>query len=621
MPLASLFLWVQVLHAFDVPRRRDLASRWCPRPRSWPRRPCCRSRPGSSDPAGVGGAVRRVAVAVRAAAPGRGRRSRSRCARRRRPPAAPGRRPVGGAAGIAAIVLGGLLFLAMPRLPSTLTHTPPFTLGNRTPTPADGSVDEPGPPAGRRRRHRGLRRPRLSRLQRRDGPPGPREPVRRGRVPGARRSAGAVAGRGVRSLRRLGLDLDGQAARLPRARSHRRGRDPGQPAPALAHRRGRADLLHRAAAAERALRGRSSRTWCTSRAVACASIATARSARRSCWTRGWCTPSSRRCRASRRARSPPCRSRRSLGTSSRYLELPADLPQRDRDLAARSSRDPREKRTRSSASRPGSVRTPATTSTVPREPPGVDAVDHFLFDTRRGFCEHIASAMAILLRAEGIPTRIVTGYGPGDRNPLTATGRCASPTRTPGSRSTTRTPAGCRTTRRSASPKPRPPREPVGQEVIAAIQRLARQHVPAPVRRAAVAAEHAVVTGVRTRSGVPVRRRGRAAAVWVAVVRAAPSSPSTPPAAAARRRRPRLRGAPDGARGGRPRALAGPDAGRGARGGAPRCALRRGGRRGEPARRGTFELARFAPPDARPGRRPGTRGGRGRPGRRRLRVG
>ena len=57
--------------------------------------------------------------------------------------------------------------------------------------------------------------------------------------------------------------------------------------------------------------------------------------------------------------------------------------------------------------------------TVPREPDGVDAVDHFLFETRRGFCEHIASAMAVLLRADGIPTRIVTGYGPGERNPFT----------------------------------------------------------------------------------------------------------------------------------------------------------------------------------------------------------
>jgi transglutaminase-like putative cysteine protease len=57
--------------------------------------------------------------------------------------------------------------------------------------------------------------------------------------------------------------------------------------------------------------------------------------------------------------------------------------------------------------------------TVPREPAGVDAVDHFLFETRRGFCEHIASAMAILLRANGIPTRLVAGFGPGARNPFT----------------------------------------------------------------------------------------------------------------------------------------------------------------------------------------------------------
>ena len=56
---------------------------------------------------------------------------------------------------------------------------------------------------------------------------------------------------------------------------------------------------------------------------------------------------------------------------------------------------------------------------IPPYPPGVDAVDHFLFETREGFCEHIASAMAVLLRASGIPTRLVTGFGPGDRNPFT----------------------------------------------------------------------------------------------------------------------------------------------------------------------------------------------------------
>ena len=54
------------------------------------------------------------------------------------------------------------------------------------------------------------------------------------------------------------------------------------------------------------------------------------------------------------------------------------------------------------------------------EPPplGSDPVDRFLFDTRRGFCEHYASAFAVLMRAAGIPTRIVLGYQGGEINPL-----------------------------------------------------------------------------------------------------------------------------------------------------------------------------------------------------------
>ncbi|HEY5655373.1 MAG TPA: transglutaminaseTgpA domain-containing protein, partial [Woeseiaceae bacterium] len=54
------------------------------------------------------------------------------------------------------------------------------------------------------------------------------------------------------------------------------------------------------------------------------------------------------------------------------------------------------------------------------EPPplGSDPVDRFLFDTRQGFCEHYASAFALLLRAAGIPARIVLGYQGGELNPL-----------------------------------------------------------------------------------------------------------------------------------------------------------------------------------------------------------
>jgi transglutaminase-like putative cysteine protease len=49
---------------------------------------------------------------------------------------------------------------------------------------------------------------------------------------------------------------------------------------------------------------------------------------------------------------------------------------------------------------------------------GVDAVDDFLFVTRRGFCEHYASAFVVLMRAAGMPARVVTGYQGGEFNPL-----------------------------------------------------------------------------------------------------------------------------------------------------------------------------------------------------------
>ncbi len=56
---------------------------------------------------------------------------------------------------------------------------------------------------------------------------------------------------------------------------------------------------------------------------------------------------------------------------------------------------------------------------VPPQPPGRDTVDWFLFDEQAGYCEHFATTMAVLLRAVGIPTRLVTGYAPGTYNPFT----------------------------------------------------------------------------------------------------------------------------------------------------------------------------------------------------------
>jgi transglutaminase-like putative cysteine protease len=47
-----------------------------------------------------------------------------------------------------------------------------------------------------------------------------------------------------------------------------------------------------------------------------------------------------------------------------------------------------------------------------------NATDQFLFETRQGFCEHYASSFVFLMRAAGIPARIITGYLGGERNPL-----------------------------------------------------------------------------------------------------------------------------------------------------------------------------------------------------------
>ncbi|RLE17806.1 MAG: hypothetical protein DRJ50_13650, partial [Actinobacteria bacterium] len=47
---------------------------------------------------------------------------------------------------------------------------------------------------------------------------------------------------------------------------------------------------------------------------------------------------------------------------------------------------------------------------------GADAVDDYLFESRRGFCEQIASTLAIMLRSQGVPTRLATGYIPGERD-------------------------------------------------------------------------------------------------------------------------------------------------------------------------------------------------------------
>jgi transglutaminase-like putative cysteine protease len=105
---------------------------------------------------------------------------------------------------------------------------------------------------------------------------------------------------------------------------------------------------------------------------------------------------------------------------ARYTQLPAELPIRVLRLAFRIalSAGPAE------VDRVLAVQSWLRANTrynldIPAETPGVDAVDNFLFGSREGFCEVIASSMVVMLRSQGIPSRIVVGFGPGERNPLT----------------------------------------------------------------------------------------------------------------------------------------------------------------------------------------------------------
>ncbi len=103
----------------------------------------------------------------------------------------------------------------------------------------------------------------------------------------------------------------------------------------------------------------------------------------------------------------------------RYLQLPADMPQRVIDLAAQV--------TANSASSYDAIRdleqwmaeNTSYTLDIPPLPDGIDATEHHLFMTQQGFCEQIGTSLVMMLRSLGIPARLVIGYTPGQRNPFT----------------------------------------------------------------------------------------------------------------------------------------------------------------------------------------------------------
>ncbi len=56
---------------------------------------------------------------------------------------------------------------------------------------------------------------------------------------------------------------------------------------------------------------------------------------------------------------------------------------------------------------------------IPPQEQRMDAVEYFLFEEQRGYCEQFSSSLAVMLRSQGIPARVATGYVSGEYNPFT----------------------------------------------------------------------------------------------------------------------------------------------------------------------------------------------------------
>lgn len=104
---------------------------------------------------------------------------------------------------------------------------------------------------------------------------------------------------------------------------------------------------------------------------------------------------------------------------SRNVQLPENVSQRVRDLAHRITdgyRSPYEKAMAIALHLQNNY---AYESPPPPYPADAEVTDWFLFESRKGHCEQFATAMVVLARAVGLPARYVTGYLPGNYNPFT----------------------------------------------------------------------------------------------------------------------------------------------------------------------------------------------------------
>lgn len=98
----------------------------------------------------------------------------------------------------------------------------------------------------------------------------------------------------------------------------------------------------------------------------------------------------------------------------RYLQLPINMSSQVIDLARTLTEELETPYEKAIAIR-DYLRTLEYALDIEAPPDGADGVDYFLFEQEKGYCQYFASAMAVLLRASGVPSRMVSGYGPGEQ--------------------------------------------------------------------------------------------------------------------------------------------------------------------------------------------------------------
>src|SRR5207237_4366702 len=98
----------------------------------------------------------------------------------------------------------------------------------------------------------------------------------------------------------------------------------------------------------------------------------------------------------------------------RYLQLPRRLPRRVIDTSHQATGGAASGFDKAIALE-GYLRDNFTYSThVTTVPPDQDWVDYFLFEAKPGYCDYFATAMTVMLRIEGVPARVASGFAPGD---------------------------------------------------------------------------------------------------------------------------------------------------------------------------------------------------------------